>query len=105
MNSGLHFFRRAHSQTAIVVLGLLWLSHPQSATAAPDEVLRAGAARTDITPTQPVTLAGYASRTNLSQGVHDPLSARAVAFACGEGKLVLVSIDTLGFYSGTANPL
>ena len=75
------------------------------ASAAPDEVLRAGAARIDITPAQPVMLAGYASRTSLSQGVHDPLSARAVAFAAGDHKLVLVSIETLGFYNDTANPL
>src|SRR5438874_1367400 len=42
--------------------------------------LRAGFARIDITPTTPVMLAGYASRKELSQGVHDPLFARAVAF-------------------------
>src|SRR5437588_7540581 len=41
--------------------------------------LRAGAARIDITPSQPVTLAGYESRKELSRGVHDPLSARALA--------------------------
>jgi hypothetical protein len=80
-------------------------SSPQSASAAEENVLRAGAARIEITPTQPVTLAGYASRTNLSQGVHDPLSARVAAFAQGERKLVLVSIDNLGFYNGTAEPL
>jgi len=67
--------------------------------------LRAGAARMDITPTQPVTLAGYASRTNVSRGIHDPLSARAIAFAQGDRKLVLVSIDNLGFYNNTASPL
>ncbi len=50
-------------------------------------------------------MAGYASRTNLSQGVHDPLFARAAAFAQGDAKLVLVSIDNLGFYNGTADPL
>ena len=67
--------------------------------------MRAGAARMDITPTQPVTLAGYASRTNVSRGIHDPLSARAIAFAQGDRKLVLVSIDNLGFYNNTASPL
>src|SRR5690242_9801025 len=52
---------------------LLWGS------AALAENLRAGAAKTDITPTQPVTLAGYESRKDLSRGVHDPLFARALA--------------------------
>ncbi|MBU6402680.1 MAG: neutral/alkaline non-lysosomal ceramidase N-terminal domain-containing protein [Verrucomicrobia bacterium] len=67
-----------------------------------EEILRAGAARIDITPDAPVTLAGYASRKELSRGVHDPLSARAVAFERSGKRLVLVSTDILGFYNGTA---
>jgi hypothetical protein len=63
--------------------------------------LRAGAARIDVTPSQPVALAGYASRTNLSQGVHDPLSARALAFEQDGARLVLVSLESLGFYNQT----
>ncbi|MGP8234596.1 MAG: hypothetical protein ACLQVW_04225, partial [Limisphaerales bacterium] len=69
------------------------------------EGLRAGAARVDVSPTEPVMLAGYASRTNLSQGVHDPLSARALAFEQDGTRLVLVSLDSLGFYNQTAEPL
>ncbi len=64
--------------------------------------LRAGLARADITPDQPVMLAGYESRKELSKGVHDPLCARAIAFESGGLKLVLVSTDNLGFYGGTA---
>ena len=67
--------------------------------------LRAGASRIEITPTLPVMLAGYESRKELSRGVHDPLSARAVAFEQGSNHLVLVSIDNLGFYNATAEPL
>jgi neutral ceramidase len=73
--------------------------------AAGAEGLRAGGARVDVTPTQPVALAGYASRTNLSQGVHDPLWARALAFEQDGARLVLVSLDSLGFYNQTAEPL
>ena len=47
-------------------------------------------------------LAGYASRKDLSQGVHDPISVRVVAFEQGGKKLVLVSTDIVGFYGGTA---
>ena len=72
---------------------------------AQDHPLRAGTSRIEITPTLPVTLAGYESRKELSRGVHDPLSARAVAFNQGSNHLVLVSIDNLGFYNGTAEPL
>ena len=63
--------------------------------------LKAGAARIDITPEKPVTLSGYASRKGLSTGVHDPLSARALAFETAGKRLVLVSVDIIGFYGGT----
>ncbi|MGO9110895.1 MAG: neutral/alkaline non-lysosomal ceramidase N-terminal domain-containing protein [Thermoguttaceae bacterium] len=66
------------------------------------DVLRAGTAKKDITPAKPVMLAGYASRTDLSQGVHDPISARVIAFEQNGKKLVLVSTDIVGFYGGTA---
>ncbi len=66
------------------------------------EVLRAGVARIDITPDEPVTLSGYASRKDLSTGVHDPLSARVAAFESSGKRLVLVSTDLIGFYDGTA---
>ncbi len=72
---------------------------------AQDNPLRVGVSRLEITPTLPVTMAGYESRKELSRGVHDPLSARAVAFEQGDQHLVLVSVDILGFYNGTADPL
>ena len=65
-------------------------------------VLRCGIAKADITPTKPVRMAGYASRKELSQGVHDPLSARVVAFEYRGNRVVLVSLDNLGFYNDTA---
>jgi neutral ceramidase len=67
--------------------------------------LRVGVARIDVTPKEPVMLAGYASRKELSQGVHDPLFARAVAFEQDQQRLVLVAIDNCGFYNSTAEPL
>jgi len=69
------------------------------------EELRAGTARISITPNKPVMLGGYASRTNLSQGVHDPLSARALALEQNGRRLLLMSLDILGFYNGTAEPI
>ena len=70
-----------------------------------DSELRAGMSRIDITPTQPVRMGGYESRKEPSQGVHDPLGARALAFEHNGANLVLVSVDTLGFYNDTADPL
>lgn len=69
------------------------------------EGLRGRTARIDITPEKPVMLAGYASRINLSRGVHDPLSARVLALEHDGKRLVLLSVDILGFYNDTAEPL
>ena len=72
-----------------------------AASAETTATLRAGVAKADITPVKPVMLAGYGSRKDLSQGVHDPLSARVVAFEQDGRRLVLVSADLLGFYGGS----
>lgn len=61
------------------------------------ETLRAGFAKIDITPENPVMLYGYASRKKLSEGVHDPLSARAAVFENNGRKILLISSD-LGSY-------
>ena len=45
-------------------------------------------------------MSGYGSRKDPSTSVHDPLSARVLAFEVGGRKLVLVSIDVIGFYEG-----
>ncbi|MBL7187425.1 MAG: neutral/alkaline non-lysosomal ceramidase N-terminal domain-containing protein [Phycisphaerae bacterium] len=84
----------------VIVFALgIFFAHPRAVKAA----LRAGAARTDITPAKPIKMAGYSSRTQLSEGIHDPLLARAVVFENNGKRLVLVSTDIIGFYSGTAD--
>ncbi len=87
------------------VIALACLSGQAGLATVQAEELRAGCARVDVTPPQPVTLEGYASRKELSRGVHDPISARAAAFEQGGHRLVLVSLDNCGFYNGTAAPL
>ena len=67
--------------------------------------LRAGLAKIDVTPSQPVKMAGYEARKELSQGVHDPLGARALALEHEGRRLVLVSLDNVGFYGGVIEPL
>ena len=84
--------------TICVFLATSVLQAKQSASS-----LRAGTAKIDITPEKPVKMSGYASRTELSQGVHDSLSARVVAFENSGKRLVLVSTDLIGFYDGTAD--
>lgn len=63
-------------------------------------VLKAGIARIDITPDLPVKLYGYASRKTYSQGIHDHLYARVVAFESEDQKLVMVSTD-IGSFTDT----
>jgi hypothetical protein len=55
---------------------------------------RAGAAVTDITPPIGYPMWGYASRHDApSEGVLEPLQARALVLAAGDDKLALVSLD------------
>ena len=93
----------AKHRCAVFIIGFALLSGPFGEAFGAQ--LRVGLARTDITPSEPVMLAGYASRKDLSRGVHDPLSARVVAFEQEGQRLVLVSIDNVGFYNETAEPL
>ena len=63
--------------------------------------LRAGIAKIDITPDKPVKMSGYGARKALSDGVHDPLSARIIVFENDGRRLVIVSSDLIGFYGDT----
>ncbi|MBN2412943.1 neutral/alkaline non-lysosomal ceramidase N-terminal domain-containing protein, partial [candidate division KSB1 bacterium] len=67
------------------------------------DTLYGGAAKINVTPEKPVTMAGYSGRTGLSQGIHDSLSARVVVFELDGNKLVLVSTDIIGYNGGSAD--
>jgi hypothetical protein len=105
MNPDLHRLRTIISPVPNILFCACVLFLTAGLSFAENNPLRAGTSRIDITPSLPVMLAGYASRKALSQGVHDPLAARAVAFGQGSNRLVLISIDNLGFYNGTDEPL
>jgi len=96
--------KRITTAVTVLIVGL-FLTTPSIQSKESGDVLRAGIAKIDITPAKPVKMAGYGSRTGLSKGVHDPLSARAVAFENNGKRLVLVSTDIIGFYNGTADYL
>ncbi len=65
-----------------------------SAQAASGDLL-AGAAAVDISPDGPVYMAGF--KTNrVSEGVHDPLYARAIVLKRGELEVALVALDLVG---------
>jgi neutral ceramidase len=63
-------------------------------TAANTAELRAGAARRDITPREPVPMWGYGDRHDkLSTGTRDPLHADALVIEAGGKKLAIVGLD------------
>lgn len=59
--------------------------------------VHAGVARVDITPHGPIWMSGYASRNHPSEGVRQPLWARALAIeAPTGGRVVIVTTDLVG---------
>src|SRR5579871_1709332 len=56
--------------------------------------LEAGAAKTEITPPVGFPMWGYASRKDKpSEGVLDPLMARAIVLKAGDAKIAIVGLD------------
>jgi len=59
---------------------------------------KAGVARADITPEEPLWLAGYAARDHAAEGTIHPLWVKALALEDASGnRAVLVTSDILGF--------
>ena len=56
-----------------------------------------GVARINITPSVPVVMAGYASRTEPFKGVNDELYATATVFDDGVKRAVIITAEVLGF--------
>ena len=75
----------------------------------------AGTSKVDITPTEPMRMAGYASRDHSSEGVDSPLAVRCVALrhrslpppVAGDHRdtLLLVAIDTIGLPGSLAHEI
>src|SRR3954470_7064601 len=63
----------------------------------------AGVATADITPRRSLWMAGFAARTQASQGTERPLHAKALVLEDGaRGRVVLVTLDLLGVTTGVA---
>lgn len=58
------------------------------------QTFKAGFAKADVTPTAPMPMWGYGARHDaLSEGVRDPLYAKAVVVEAGDQKVALVGLD------------
>ncbi len=82
----------------LLLLPLLLLANLSAAPAAPTPTpWKAGVATVLVTPAQPMWMAGYASRTNVSQGKFQELFAKALALEDERGgRLVIVTLDLIG---------
>src|SRR5579871_1133926 len=60
------------------------------------DALHAGVARAIITPPVGIPMVGFAGRGPV-EGVHDDLTATAVALASGDRRAIIVAADVLGF--------
>lgn len=77
-----------------------------AATAMLAQSWQAGAAKVDITPEGPIWMAGYAARTKPSEGVLQPLHAKALAIDDGKkGRVVFVTTDIIGYPKSVAEEI
>ena len=86
-----HWARRRRSEIAIYLGAAFVLP---AALAAPAADFRAGAAGTDITPPRGIPMAGYYN-VRLSEGVHDPLQAKAIVIERDGAKAALAACDLI----------
>jgi hypothetical protein len=67
---------------------------------------KAGVGTIDITPQEPIWLAGYANRTKASEGVLQPIHAKALVLEDETGaRTVLITSDLLGFIKEVSDPI
>ena len=84
------------SLTATVLICINTVSNAQNST--PDYKWKAGVAKVNITPSSPMPMAGFASRTHNSEGKLHDIWVKALALEDASGKkAVMVSSDLLGF--------
>jgi putative membrane-bound dehydrogenase-like protein len=73
---------------------LLLLAAPAGAA---EPTYRAGVAKADVTPAHPIRLNGFGFRRAESEGVNQPIHARALAIDTGDkSPAVLITVDVLG---------
>ena len=89
-------FRSIMAALGCALLLLIVGGPPDARSQEGKQTLRAGIAKVDITPEFPVAMGGYGARKGMSEGVHDHIFARVIAFESGGKRLVMVSYDLVG---------
>lgn len=77
---------------------LILLTFFASSVFAQGDMTSVGAAKIDITPTYPIRLTGYGNRTKESEGVEEPIWAKAIAIGAddADGPVVLITVENCG---------
>ncbi len=70
-----------------------------------DDACRGGVASVDITPSHPVLQGGFGQRTTPSEGVLDPVMAKALFLTGGGGSVLLVTADLICMPSQVTEPV
>jgi neutral ceramidase len=70
-----------------------------------DNTIAVGVARVNITPSVPVLMSGYASRTEPFKGVNDEIFAAATVFDDGTSRAALITAEVIGFCHGAWDEL
>jgi hypothetical protein len=88
---GVNFPARSYWVLAAFLISGLWTKGEETAGSSS---FRAGVAKREITPKEPVPMWGYGARHDLlSDGVLDPLHAVALVLQVGSNKLAIVGLD------------
>lgn len=86
-----------HRSLSLLTLVTGFFLLPAIAPAADGYAWKAAAAKVDITPREPVWLAGYAGRTGPSEGVIQPIHAKLLTIEdAGGTRLAIVTLDLIG---------
>jgi neutral ceramidase len=88
-------------RTHAALVGLVWLmtgcaSAPVTRDTPASPLIPVGVSEIDITPTEPIRLTGYGSRTAPSEGIGQRLTASALAFGDDTSPTVLITADLIG---------
>lgn len=87
------FFMKKHAAGNILLVGIILLTCVFGPSTRGE--LKGGTSKVDITPPIGVWLSGYGSRDKPSEGILDPLYAKALVLDDGQSKIAIVSADLL----------
>src|SRR5580700_9044311 len=93
-------------QSILLAAGILAAGLPAVHPACAASQWKAGVASVDITPQEPIWLAGYGSRTKPSEGVLQKIHAKALVLEDETGsRTALITSDLLGFIKDVSDPI